>query len=343
MTYIIYSRLKDLYVRQPFGGAKTWVPELSQATQFHTEQSALNYLRKNLQLTDGEARNRKLEILSIEQAENDAEARKQAIAEANERAAEEMKEKEIKALFSAREAQTLIENLPLLVDQLLTAVETAEKLSKYYQKSLSDTELESRDLLHKIEFSEPDVIPGFLLYTQLREVRCRRRAAKDSLVLLHLFQESGVLNAVKRLQELTTRTLRQQETRSYYPRILGDLFEAFPSVNRNGPAAAEPAGNGEPPSTAAQILAYEGDAGSMAEAHAPEIAAAPSDPPETAEANSGHEAAAAPPEETPALPAPEPPRRRRTANARTWSPSALGQRRSNRHCAAKLVRHHQRR
>ena len=332
MTYIIYSRLKNLYIRQPFGGAKTWVPELSQATQFHTEQNALNYLRKNLQLTDGEARNRKLEILSIEQAESDAEARKQAIAEANERAAAEAKEKEIRALFSASEAQMLIENLPLMVDQLLTAVDTVEKLSKYYQKSLSDTELESRDLLHKIEFSDPAVIPGFLLYTQLREVRCRRRVAKDSLVLLHLFQESGVLNAVKRLQELTTRTLRQQETRAYYPRILGDLFEAFPPVDPSGPSPAEAAGRDESASTVAQILAYEGD---TATAAPPETDMEPAALP----APEAHDAPPETPEEAPALPEPvEPPRRRRTANARTWTPSALGQRRSNRHTPAPLVR-----
>ena len=314
MPYVIYDPVNNLYLKQAFGASPTWAPDLLHASQFKTEQRANNFITHTIVFRDTDIDAKTLLVQSLEQADT----------------AESIRQN--KAIFSPSYARQLLDELPMLVDELLGAVEIVEKLTEYYQKVLKDTELASIDLLHKIEFSDPEVVPGFLLYSQLRETRLNRRVAKDGLEVLQLFREVGIVDAVRRLWSLTKQTLSQHENRSYSPRVLKDLFETFPPVSPNGPSKAVPSEKNESSITIEQIIAYEGD---TATAAPPETDMEPAALP----APEAHDAPPETPEEAPALPEPvEPPRRRRTANARTWTPSALGQRRSNRHTPAPLVR-----
>lgn len=410
MPFVIYSPLKKLYVKQPFGGPKSWVPQLSQASKFRSASSAKNYLTSNLKLSADAIARQQFLIISMNQVEEELAA--QAAAEAAAEPPEphlppaEAPVKPSAEPLSAEDARELVEELPLLADQLVTAAETVERLALFYQKALKDSDLESIDLLHKIEFSELDPVPGFLLYAQLREVRQRRRVAKDSLELLHAFQEANLADSIKALREQVSHIIQQHTNRTYSPRILSDLFSAFPSVSpetapvlslrtagrpitpedllpagADGPDAAPAAGEAapdaetpalpetgtapEPAGTPAESPEAPGasSAGPEAEQPAPE----PSEPeaelpepkpdvpeppkpeaepsaPEPEPDEPEPEPEAAPPAVPEPSPAPEaPPRRRRTANARTWSSSALGQRRSHRHTAVKPSRHHRKR
>ena len=385
MPFVIYSPLKKLYVKQPFGGPKSWVPQLSQASKFRSASSAKNYLTSNLKLSADAIARQQFLIISMNQVEEELAA--QAAAEAAAEPPEphppptEAPVKPSAEPLSAEDARELVEELPLLAD-----------------------------LLHKIEFSELDPVPGFLLYAQLREVRQRRRVAKDSLELLHAFQEANLADSIRALREQVSHIIQQHTNRTYSPRILSDLFSAFPSVSpetapvlslrtagrpitpedllpagADGPDAAPAAGEAapdaetpalpeagtapEPAGTPAESPEAPGasSAGPEAEQPAPE----PSEPeaelpepkpdvpeppkpeaepsaPEPEPDEPEPEPEAAPPEAPPAVPEPSPapeapPRRRRTANARTWSSSALGQRRSHRHTAVKPSRHHRKR
>ena len=88
---------------------------------------------------------------------------------------------------------------------------------------------EQMDLEHEIELASPkNAREGYKLYKELREVRLRRRKAKDENQLLHelynyLKKNLDFNNKMKQIQGNTAKIYEQQHTKTYKPRVRQDL------------------------------------------------------------------------------------------------------------------------
>ena len=88
---------------------------------------------------------------------------------------------------------------------------------------------EQMDLEHEIELAAPkNAREGYKLYKELREVRLRRRKAKDENQLLHelynyLKKNLDFNNKMKQIQGNTAKIYEQQHTKTYKPRVRQDL------------------------------------------------------------------------------------------------------------------------
>ena len=105
---------------------------------------------------------------------------------------------------------------------------------KAYERNLEvikQTEDELNDLNHEIELSSPkDMYKGYLLYKDIRELRIRRRTAKDENELLkdmyeYLKSQPGQTFKTKmqQLQGSAAKLHTTQESRTYVPRQRNDL------------------------------------------------------------------------------------------------------------------------
>lgn len=96
---------------------------------------------------------------------------------------------------------------------------------------IKQTEEELNDLYHECELSEPkDMYKGYLLYREIREVRIRRRTAKQENELLKdmydYFQSQqgqAFKNKIQSIQGSAARVQAVQEARTYTPRQRNDL------------------------------------------------------------------------------------------------------------------------
>ncbi len=228
MSFVIFNPATGLYFRQPLGKPHSWVKDPNRALQFGKQQRAKNFLCNNFVHT---VRDLKPEDMQLIDRKAQAQAQP-AAASAPLRIAGEA------------DAQELVSSLPQMVEELTHSADVVQVMERFYAAQQKKADLESIDLLHKIEFTELDVISGFLLCRQLQEVRLRRRRAKDSLELLSLFHESGLFESLGKLQAMIGAYRERIGTRSYLPRVLDELFEAFPKTLEpptDPLAAAEPA------------------------------------------------------------------------------------------------------
>lgn len=105
---------------------------------------------------------------------------------------------------------------------LAKSVSEIEQLIVYYQEEQKNCDLETQDILHKIELNDiNNVIDGWKYAKMLQEVRRRRRIAKDNLAFLSCLINNGVLKIAKEVGKYNS----HQETRTYTPRVLTELFE----------------------------------------------------------------------------------------------------------------------
>ena len=96
---------------------------------------------------------------------------------------------------------------------------------------IKQTEDEINDINHEIELSSPkDMYHGYLLYKTLRELRVRRRQAKDENEILsemyfYITSQNGVevKTKMQKLQGHAVDTQRKLNNRSYCPRQRSDL------------------------------------------------------------------------------------------------------------------------
>ena len=84
---------------------------------------------------------------------------------------------------------------------MLTASALFIALPKFYGGVVRDLDMETVDILHKIEFTNENVVNGFRRYKQLQDVRQRRRKAKDALEISSLLLSSGLLASLKTLKQ----------------------------------------------------------------------------------------------------------------------------------------------
>lgn len=122
----------------------------------------------------------------------------------------------------------------IVVDYSTNIIDIFKDVVKRYQTNLEiikQTEDELNDINHEIELSSPkDMYHGYLLYKTLRELRIRRRQAKDENDVLYemycyITSQDGieVKTKMQKLQGHAVDTERKLNNRSYCPRQRSDL------------------------------------------------------------------------------------------------------------------------
>lgn len=115
-----------------------------------------------------------------------------------------------------------------------TIVTIYQDVIRNYEKNLEvikQTEDELNDLYHEAELSEPkDMYKGYLIYKAIREVRIRRRTAKEEVELLKDMYEylkspagQSFKSKIQSIQGNTVKLRAAQESRTYKPRQRSDL------------------------------------------------------------------------------------------------------------------------
>lgn len=119
-------------------------------------------------------------------------------------------------------------------DYSTTIIDIFKDVATRYENNLEiikQTEDEINDINHEIELSSPkDMYHGYLLYKTLRELRVRRRQAKDENEILsemycYITSQNGseVKTKMQKIHGHAVDTERKLNNRSYCPRQRSDL------------------------------------------------------------------------------------------------------------------------
>lgn len=122
----------------------------------------------------------------------------------------------------------------IVVEYSTNIIDIFKDVAKRYESNLEiikQTEDEINDINHEIELSSPkDMYHGYLLYKTLRDLRVRRRQAKDENEILsemyfYITSQNGieVKTKMQKLQGHAVETERKLNNRSYCPRQRSDL------------------------------------------------------------------------------------------------------------------------
>ena len=115
-----------------------------------------------------------------------------------------------------------------------TIITIYQDVIKNYERNLEiikQTEDEINDLNHEIELSEPkDMYKGYLLYKEIRNLRIKRRTAKNENELMqdmydYLKSPAGQTfkGKIQSIQGASAKIHSAQESRTYQPRQRSDL------------------------------------------------------------------------------------------------------------------------
>ena len=115
-----------------------------------------------------------------------------------------------------------------------TIVSIFQDVTRIYERNIEiikQAEGELLDLEHEIELSSPkNARDGYKLYKELREVRIRRRTAKDENQMLEDMydyfkgqQGQAFKNKLQQIQGTAAKIENAQSCRTYVPRQRGDL------------------------------------------------------------------------------------------------------------------------
>jgi hypothetical protein len=122
-----------------------------------------------------------------------------------------------------------------IVNQYTSTIVTIyQDVVKTYERNIEiikQAEEELNDLYHEVELSAPkDMYKGYLVYKEIREVRIRRRTAKEENELLkdmydYFMGQNGQAfkNKIQSIQGNSVRLRTTQEQRTYQPRQRNDL------------------------------------------------------------------------------------------------------------------------
>lgn len=122
-----------------------------------------------------------------------------------------------------------------IVNEYSTTIITIfQNVIKNYENNLDvikQTEEELTDIEHEIELSAAkDMYKGYLLYKEIRELRLKRRCAKDENQLLkdmydflNTQQGQSFKNKIQQIQGAAAKIVKKQESRTYTPRRRSDL------------------------------------------------------------------------------------------------------------------------
>lgn len=131
----------------------------------------------------------------------------------------------VSAEITEDQANKYLDSLPDLVGQMYETGRIMRLLLAYYADQVRVADKAQEDMLHKIEFSNVNVVDGFKLYKSLQE-KC-----KDICDMLGIIHKSGTVSSLMNLQGQMTKYHDHLETRTYSPRILEDLFTTVTSAN----------------------------------------------------------------------------------------------------------------
>ncbi len=114
---------------------------------------------------------------------------------------------------------------------IVTIFQDVQKNYEYNLSVIKQTEDELNDLNHEIELSGPkDMYKGYLLYKNIRELRQKRREAKDTVALLEDMYEflkgpqgQTFKNQIQKIQGGAAKISESQQHRAYTPRCRNDL------------------------------------------------------------------------------------------------------------------------
>lgn len=127
-----------------------------------------------------------------------------------------------------------------------TIVTIFKDVVENYERNLEiikQAEEELNDLSHEIELSNPkDMYKGYLVYKEIREVRIRRRTAKEENELLkdmydYFISQNGQAfkSKIQSIQGNSAKIRKSQEQRTYQPRQRSDLTIGDKHVVANKP------------------------------------------------------------------------------------------------------------
>lgn len=125
-------------------------------------------------------------------------------------------------------ANNIVNNYCSTIIQMYQSVIANYELN---QDIIKQADEETQDLLHELELSEPkNAREGYLIYKQLRDVRQRRRLAKDENKLMqnmydYFKTQSGQLfkREIQKIQGSAAKEYEHQENRRYIPKQRDDL------------------------------------------------------------------------------------------------------------------------
>lgn len=188
MAYVIFNLKTGAYAQDK---EKSWVPTVAEASKFRTVATANNYMNSHFVRVFKEVPREDVQIIDAD-----------CLGFTEESAAIELDS----CLAFFREAQEITKRISVLRD--------------YYSHLNSVTDMESQDLLHKIEFSNENAANGYKLYKQLQTVRLRRRTAKNGFEIT-----SNLAKYLTRTIASIDEILEIQNSRVYKPRVLIELFD----------------------------------------------------------------------------------------------------------------------
>lgn len=133
----------------------------------------------------------------------------------------------------------------IVVDYSTNIIDIFKDVTIRYESNIEiikQTEDEINDINHEIELSSPkDMYHGYLLYKTLRDLRVRRRQAKNENEILsemyfYITSQNGVevKKKMQKLQGHAVDTQRKLNNRSYCPRQRSDLtiMDVSPVCNK---------------------------------------------------------------------------------------------------------------
>lgn len=204
MAYVISHCQNGGYVRLK-SGKGGWATLLKNATKFQTLDNATNFIDNNFSGIYPTANVSDIKILNMENL-------------AEEYCADGTQ-------FTEETAKQVLEDMIAFYDQIVENTDKFCFLPGYFGGIVKQCDLETLDILHKVEFTNENVVNGFKRYKQMQEVRQRRRVAKDSLEFASLIISSGLLSCLKKLKTDIAELKEFGETREYRPRILTSMFD----------------------------------------------------------------------------------------------------------------------
>lgn len=197
MKYVVYRTKSELYLNTSNG--VTWVKEQSSATIYRTKSHVEREVKARKNLYD--------DVIFIELEEKKYSG---------------LDLSDIKVTLCDEDIAENMESIKNYSTLLAKSVSEIEQLVVYYQEEQKNCDLETQDILHKIELNDiNNIIDGWKYAKMLQEVRRRRRIAKDNLAFLSCLINNGVLKIAKGVGKYNS----NQETRTYTPRVLTELFE----------------------------------------------------------------------------------------------------------------------
>lgn len=203
MAFVIFNNKTNSFVGH-MNGKRTWEKMLKDAHHFSTKLKADNYLSKNFKSDYKETPIYDVEILDTKDL--------------------------MDGLYTPwkhtpESAAASLDSLSSLVNDTMQLYDKYASLLQYFGNAVSVCDHETLDLLHKVELSDEDAENSIKTYKQIRDVRIRRRAAKDSLELATLMLSTGFLTSLKNLKFEMDSWNAYKENRTYHPRVLYGMFD----------------------------------------------------------------------------------------------------------------------